>query len=440
MPYQATHLRDWAYANGNLGKSALASTIDVFALFYLTTVLQLPSATAGVIILLSLIYDAFTDPLIGYFADRQHQERHTALPYYAIGVPLASISFLAFFSSHYLSPDIRVYFATASLLAFRVGYALVDVPHNGLLVQIAVTRSAKTSISGMRIFCSSLGKFSATALAAVFLSHQSSIGQPKTFIQLATCVIFVFVGSMVISGLAIRGVKLYAQGLSAGPPKFIAIVSSLGKAKKLRTVFYLTAANSIAIPGIAISFVYTSRYVLGDASLGAQAVLAQAVGQGASLVGWRFLAHKLGEQNRTLTLAYALLAVIAGLGFFGFFSNLKMQAIAAVSGFAIGGIFMLNWAMLPEAIEEARHHSKSSALLSYFGFYTIINKSMHGLAQAGIGFALIAAGFQADVGLTTGGAKTLQQLIFGVVFLFAVICGIQLTRLRADMPTNMDQK
>lgn len=158
--------RDWAYANGNLGKSALSSMMDVFALFYLTTALNVSAVLAGAIVLVSMIWDSLTDPLIGYWADHHRSAQQTAVRYFAFGGPVAASAFLLFYMAQFFPQDLRIVAAVTGLLVFRAGYALVDVPHNGLFPAIASSKRAKTDISGMRILFSALGKLSVTALAA----------------------------------------------------------------------------------------------------------------------------------------------------------------------------------------------------------------------------------------------------------------------------------
>ena len=62
--------RNATYASGNFGKSLVGSFVEIFALFYLTDLLNVPPALAGMILLFSLIWDGVTDPVMGIVAER----------------------------------------------------------------------------------------------------------------------------------------------------------------------------------------------------------------------------------------------------------------------------------------------------------------------------------------------------------------------------------
>lgn len=439
LSIQSARARDWAYANGNLGKSALSSMMDVFALFYLTTVLDVSAEVAGVVILVSMIWDALTDPLIGYWADHSRERRQTATSYFLFGVPVTASAFLLFYYAQFVPPGFDILAAVAALLVFRAGYALIDVPHNGLLTRLAGSAQTRTDISGMRIFFSALGKLCVTGMAAWLLDNPGNAESDAAFTWIALAMTLVFAISLLICGFAVRDVKLHLEG-GSGPPKLKEIIQSFRETRALRTMFLLTAINSLMTPGVAVAMIYAARYELGNAALGAQAVLVQALAQAASLLLWSAAVRKFGGRTRILTAAYGLLAIVALLGTFGLASYWRMLMVAFGSGFATGGIFMLNWALLPDALEEARRHSSSRALLSYFGLYTIINKTLHGLAQASLGLVLGAVGFTAALGFPEGEAGTFQAAVFALPALGSMICIVVLIRLRSERTAAPGQK
>lgn len=401
--------------------------MDVFALFYLTTVLDISSVHAGAIILLSMIWDALTDPLIGYWADHRRSAKNNVASYFILGVPVAAASFLSFYFAQFLPGSASIFTAVFALLIFRAGYALIDVPHNSLLMKLASSSQARTDISGMRIFFSALGKLCVTGLAAMLLNDAGKPNSGASFAWIAGAMTTIFVISLLICGLAVRDVRLHLEGGSS-PPKVAEIWRSFRGVRALRTVFLLTAMNSLMAPGVSVAMIYTAQYQLGNAALGAQAVLVQSVAQAASLLFWSAAVRRFGSRQVMLLAAYGLLASVALLGAFGIGSYWRMLMVALGSGVATGGIFMLNWALLPDAMEEVRQRSASSALMSYFGLYTIVNKALHGFAQAGLGVLLGFVGFKAAVGFPVGGAQHFQAFVFTLPALGSLVCMAVLVR------------
>jgi len=63
------------FAVGNAGKNALTSIVEVYGLYYCTELMGVSPSLAGAVIMVSLAWDAFADPLIGYRADRRIARR-----------------------------------------------------------------------------------------------------------------------------------------------------------------------------------------------------------------------------------------------------------------------------------------------------------------------------------------------------------------------------
>ncbi|MFT6267838.1 MAG: Na+/melibiose symporter-like transporter [Alphaproteobacteria bacterium] len=105
------------YANGNFGKSCISSTIEIYGLFFITDVLDISPSIAGLVILISLIWDAVTDPVLGYFGDKYQHRINTLSGYFFIGVPITSFAFLILFHKTELE-IVNSYIVLFTLLVF----------------------------------------------------------------------------------------------------------------------------------------------------------------------------------------------------------------------------------------------------------------------------------------------------------------------------------
>jgi len=321
-------------------------------------------------------------------------------------VPATALSFLLFFFAQYLPKPIAIPIVVVCLLGFRTAYALIDVPHNGLLIAIAKTQQERTGISAIRIFFSAIGKLAVTALAALLLRGGPKPGPDAAFTWMPVAMVIVFCVSLWICAIAVKQITLHVTSTPQGLSGTASLVLLFRENHGLRTMFGLTAINSLMTPGIAVLLVYNARYSLGDASIGPLSVAIQSVGQAVSMAVWARLAKQCKSQRKILFAAYAILASIAiAAAICGIESPASMLVVGGASGFAMGGISMLNWALLPEAIEVARQKSQSSALLSVFGLYTIVNKAFQGVAQGLVGLLLGLIGFSAGSGFENGGAS-----------------------------------
>lgn len=124
--------------------------------------------TIAAVLLVSRIFDAATDPVIGYCADRYYARRSTRKPFIIVGAILFIFSSYFLYAPSGFFPDqggnsvSAVYFLVWFLL-FYLGYTLFEIPHMAWGGELAADSLEKNTIYGVRssiIFLSSLLFFS----------------------------------------------------------------------------------------------------------------------------------------------------------------------------------------------------------------------------------------------------------------------------------------
>ncbi len=63
-------INKFGYGAGNLGAGIILQVVNTYIVFYATAVLNIPGTMVGIAVSLSIIWDALTDPLMGYISDR----------------------------------------------------------------------------------------------------------------------------------------------------------------------------------------------------------------------------------------------------------------------------------------------------------------------------------------------------------------------------------
>ena len=59
----------WGFSMGTLGEYFVYYLFYTYFLYYLTDYVLVPAAVAGMIMTVAMIWDAFTDPVVGYIND-----------------------------------------------------------------------------------------------------------------------------------------------------------------------------------------------------------------------------------------------------------------------------------------------------------------------------------------------------------------------------------
>ena len=90
---------------GTLTVSLMFQANGLLLLVYLTDFVNMQAATAGLLIGLSKIYDAVTDPVMGRISDRTNTRWGKRRHYVLLGTLLCALSFLLLFNLDLFSID-----------------------------------------------------------------------------------------------------------------------------------------------------------------------------------------------------------------------------------------------------------------------------------------------------------------------------------------------
>ena len=257
----STFARNATYASGNFGKSLVGSFVEIFALFYLTDLLNVPPALAGMILLVSLIWDGVTDPVMGIVADRLRQTISTARVFFYVGAPITALAFVTFFNAPYVSPAWQLPFLLTTLLMFRTAYTVVDVPHNTMLALMTDDPRQRTNITSLRIFFSSAGRIGVTLAAIYFLQaggpEASAPRLTNASVMLAAAyVLILLICLRSVSRIVIRAPPSRARLLTV----LGALFRTLRQNRQLLIVFGLTALTSMTVPVLGSAILYFAKY------------------------------------------------------------------------------------------------------------------------------------------------------------------------------------
>src|SRR5690606_11947997 len=137
----------------------------------------------------------------------------------------------------------------------------------------------------------------------------------------------------------------------AAPLQIRDILKSMASNFHLMIVFALTMVTSLTTPIIGIALIYYAKYALNNERLGAVALVIMSISQAVSLIFWSKFSNRLRYKKHAAQLANAFLAAAMVFGLAVMHSSATFYMTAMVAGMAIGGIFMLIWSMLPDALD-----------------------------------------------------------------------------------------
>lgn len=124
---------------------------DYFLLLFYGTVIGLEPGLVGLAILIALVFDAISDPLVGYWSDNFHSRWGRRHPFmYAAAVPVALSYFLLWNPPDFGQLGLFLYLTGLAVL-IRTFITFYETPSTALLPELTSDYAERTSIQSYRI-------------------------------------------------------------------------------------------------------------------------------------------------------------------------------------------------------------------------------------------------------------------------------------------------
>lgn len=238
------------YSAGQVGDALAYNFFFFFYFFFLTEVAGVSALQAGFINLFVVLWDAVTDPLIGYLSDNCQSRFGRRRPFILSGAfPLAILLMLSFSVVDFSAAGKFLYYMITAAL-FWTAYTLVDIPYYSLGAEITQSFDERTRL---RIW-GTLAMHLAIGVAG-FAPHLVQLlgdGEaPAGWFRVSLAAGVIVLGFDLICWNATRGMEV-PQGRARIKTKG-SMKENLWRSLRLKPVKYVVAANFFFIFGMAVS-------------------------------------------------------------------------------------------------------------------------------------------------------------------------------------------
>ncbi len=157
MPVQNIEGRDnipfsmkFGYGTGDFAVNVAYQVCALYLIYFFTDVFMISAVSAGTIFMVSKLWDAVSDPVVGVITDHTRTKWGKKRPYLLFGaIPLSLAVFLVF-AGPKLSEGYRIAYATVTFMLFSTAIAVVSVPYAALIADMTLDAKERSSISGFR--------------------------------------------------------------------------------------------------------------------------------------------------------------------------------------------------------------------------------------------------------------------------------------------------
>ena len=423
------------YGFGDMASSMFWKVFSYYLPFFYSNVFGLTLDQVAILLMVTRIWDAVSDPMMGVIADRTQTRWGKYRPYLLwMAVPFALCGVLLFTTPDW-SPQAKLVYAYFSYILMMTVYTAINVPYGAMLGVMTDNSLEKTIFSSYRMFFAYVGSFIVLFMWEPMVKHfgltMSLAGswQAAMLVVAVICIVlFLFTFALTkervsvsSSGSVLHDMKSLLKNL----PFWILVGAALC------TNLFMTLRGSTVAYFFKDYIPEGSRLIFGGLSVLFYAGLFLSAGEISNMVGVACtsqLSSRIGKKN-TFLYSMLTLALLSIVFYFvpatqtGFILMFLLQVLISI--FA-GIISPLLWSMYADVADysECTYGSASTGLI--FSSSSMAQKFGSAFGGAMVMWILSAFGYQTAEGCVQtaeaiAGLNLLMSIIPAGVALLAVI-------------------
>lgn len=399
-----------SYALPAFALAVVGIPIYVYVPKFYSDVVGVHIGLLGVIILATRIFDAVSDPVLGYISDRTRTRFGRRRPYIAVGSLLLAFSLFWLFNPFAGSRDFETTWFTVWFFLVFLFWTAVTVPYEALGPELTFDYKERIALFGIRdgalIAGTLLAASSPVLIVTLFGLDDSDQGEKQKFFWIS-----VFYIPMVVAFCWWCVLKIRERDTAVALPAHN-ILSGIRQVTSNRPFIILLISYTIAAFGSnlpATLILYYVEYVLHSARADLFLFIYFAVGI-LLLPAWVLLAGKIGKKAAWITAMLINTGSFTGVFFLGPGDEMLYGILVVFSGIGFGATVAIPSAMQADVIDYDQLLTGKRQEGQYIGIWSIAKKLA---AAVGVGIALSvlgASGYEPNVQQTDQIQLTLKVL------------------------------
>ena len=307
--------------------------VTIGYMFFATDVLLIAPGVIGTIFFLSKIWDAVSDPLVGYWSDQTKSRLGRRRSWMmASAIPLAAAAIMMWTPPTWLSPTALLIWVAVSLLAFYTTFTAYAVPQLALGAELNPNPHERARLFGGRQIGLSVGMLCAFAIGAPLIVGNEDARTNVIFLSVIGGLAFAAIALLCARALPAEPVHKNARG-AKNPFSAVRDVAANPHARLLLFVYFIEV---FGIGGTSVMTPYVLEYVTDAASAIAFVFIAFTVATTLSIPFWVSMSRRF-ERHRLWLFAMGLQAI--GYGSIAFQDEGRIALLVvgcAINGFGTG--------------------------------------------------------------------------------------------------------
>ena len=388
----------FAFGAPAVGAGYMYLLLALYVMKFSTDVLLIAPAIMGLIFSVSRIWDAISDPLVGYLSDRTTTSLGRRRTWILFSFVPIAIGFYAVFAPPVsLSGDALTWWMAASIIGFYSAMTIFFVPHMALGAELSNDYHERSRLFGLRHAFYTVGSILSLGTMMLLLNEEfREGGDVRAMAEEYALYAIIAMSVLVLYAVVNLRERPEFQGrLNSSPTSAFRDVWQNPHARLLVIVTFIENIGSSAI---AVLTLYVTQYVVGAPLSAPFIILAYMLPSTASVPMWLPLSRRFGK-IRVWMVGMALYGLaFGGMFFLPFMETVDARltliiVMAAFAGLAAGCGGTIGPSVQGDVIDYDEYKTGERKEGSYFAVWNFTYKSALGVMLLLTGFVLEASGF-----------------------------------------------
>ena len=389
--------------------------IGVLYFFFLTDIIGLAPALAGIVTLISEIWDAISDPLMGIIGDNTRTKMGRRRPYLLVGGCLLVVAFsLIFLPIGQMDEGFKFIYCAATYLIYNTVSTMILVSYNSLSAEISKSSAERDGANVLRLAISTASAAVCTLLPSIVLDSYTN-GK----IDITTLYLIIGVGFGLLFALPVVLCAIFTRERVDIPEQKVKVnlmhtIEPL-KNRPFRQLVGMYLGQALCMDVFSTGVALFAKYVTNPKG---SVTVFLGIFIAVQLIAFTVINKLVKTTNINKIYSFGLpLSIVALVAFAIFGSNLYV-AYGCVFFVALGfaGAQLTSWIMFPHTVDAGELLTGTRQSGGYSAIMTFARKSSSSLVIFIFSLVLQFTGYNADLDVQPTSSQN------GIKYVMAFTC------------------